>query len=296
MKIVIADDMENDVLEAVKKIGEVEYKPSDLTVALRDAEVLIVRSKTKVTKELLEPAKKLAAVIRAGVGLDNIDARACEEKNIKVLNTPGASSNAVAELAIGHMLSAFRFIAKAHWQMKNKKWEKKSLVGMEIEGKTLGIIGYGRIGALVAKKAAALGMRILAYTPPPVREDGIAKFVGLDELLASADVISLHAPSTPETKKMINADSIAKMKDEVVIINTARGDLIDEDALYAACKSGKVAGAALDVFSEEPYAGRLLELENIYCTPHLGASTKEAQAKIGEEIIRILKEIAKNKR
>lgn len=291
MKVVISDEMEKEVLDEIRKIADVDYKPADLVSALSNADVLIVRSKTKVTEELIKNAKKLKLVIRAGVGIDNIDIKACENKGIKVLNTPAASSNAVAELALGHILSAFRHIAKAHWQMKNKIWDKKSLVGREIEGKTLGIIGYGRIGALLGKKAAALGMKVLAYNPPPIREDGIAKFVSLEELFASSDVISIHVPLTPETKGMINAETIKKMKDGVVIINTARGDLIDENALYEACKSGKIAAAALDVFPEEPYNGKLLELENVYCTPHLGASTNEAQAKIGKEIIRILNEI-----
>ncbi|MEM3422656.1 MAG: D-2-hydroxyacid dehydrogenase [Candidatus Bilamarchaeaceae archaeon] len=290
MKILIAEDMENEVVEEIKKIGEVCYCPKDINNELKDADVLIVRSKTKVTRDFLSNANKLKTIIRAGVGLDNIDASACAEKGIKVFNTPGASSNAVAELVIGHIFSAFRFIAKAHCQMKNNIWDKKNLVGREIQGKTLGIIGYGRIGSLVAKKALALGMKVVAYNPEP-RSDENVEFVSFEELLKSSDVISLHVPSTPETKKMINDKTIQIMKNGVVIINTARGDVIDEDALYNACKNGKVAAACLDVFPQEPYTGKLLQLDNVYCTPHLGASTKEAQMKIGVEIISILKNI-----
>lgn len=175
--------------------------------------------------------------------------------------------------------------------MKGGKWEKKSLTGREIQGKTLGIIGYGRIGAMLAKKAKALGMDAIAYNPPPRHEDGNVEFVdNFDDFLARSDVISLHVPATPQTTGMINAESIAKMKDGVFIINTSRGEIIGEDALYEGLKSGKIGGAALDVYREEPYRGKLLELENVCFTPHLGASTKEAQERIGVELVRLLKE------
>jgi len=286
MKILIADQMEEEVVAALRKLGEVDYKPKDLKRAIADADVLIVRSATKVTKELLEGAKRLRIVARAGVGLDNVDVPACEAKKIKVMNTPGASTNAVAELAMGLMVCLMRNVPKAHFQMRNKVWDKKSLTGTEIDGKTLGVIGYGRIGAAVGKKASALGMRIIAYSPPPRHEDGIVAYIDdLGEFLGKADVISLHTVLTPETKDMINKNTIAKMKDGVFIINAARGALIDEEALYDACKSGKVAGAALDVYGTEPYTGRLLELDNICFTPHIGAATKEAQVRIGNELI-----------
>jgi D-3-phosphoglycerate dehydrogenase len=187
------------------------------------------------------------------------------------------------------MIASLRNAQKAHHQMKGKVWDKKHLVGREIEGKTLGIIGYGRIGHLLGKKASMLGMRILAEDPHP-REDGIASFVTLDELLAQSDVISLHTALVESTRDLINKESIAKMKDGVVLINTSRGGVIDEDALYEGCKSGKIAAAALDVYKEEPYTGKLLELDNVYFTPHLGASTKEAQIRIGKEIAKIIKE------
>ena len=287
----IADQMEDEVVRGIGALGEVAYRPADLKAALGDADALIVRSATKVTAELLTSAPKLKLVARAGVGLDNVDQAACRAKGIKVLNTPGASSNAVAELALGLMIGALRNIQKAHHQMKAGKWEKKTLTGNEIEGKTLGVIGYGRIGALLGNKARALGMKVVAYNPPPRHDDGMVEFVeGLDEFLGMADVISIHVPATPQTVNMINAANIAKMKSGVVIINTSRGEIIDEDALYDAVKGGKVAGAALDVYRAEPYKGKLLELENVYLTPHLGASTKEAQEKIGAELVRILKD------
>jgi len=290
MKIVIADQMEDEVVKSIGSLGQVDYRPADLPAALRDGDALIVRSATKVTKELVAGAPKLKLVIRGGVGLDNVDKEACRARGIKVLNTPGASSNAVAELALGLMIGAMRNIQKAHHQMKGGKWEKKALTGIELEGRTLGIVGYGRIGALLAKKAHALGMKVVAFTPPPAREDGIAEFVGtLGELLARADVISIHVPASPETTGLICRESIPRMKDGVIIINTSRGEIVDEDALYDAVKSGKVGAAALDVFRTEPYKGKLLELENVYLTPHLGASTKEAQGRIGAEIVNLLK-------
>jgi D-3-phosphoglycerate dehydrogenase len=284
MKIVIADDMESEVIEGIKKLGTVVYKPADLKKELTDAEVLIVRSATKVTAELIANADKLKIVARAGVGLDNVDKTACDAKGIKVINTPGASSNAVAELVIGVMISMLRNVQKAHFQMKNKIWDKKKLTGNEIAGKTLGVVGYGRIGAMTAEKAMALGMKIIAYDPKAKQVPNV-KFVGLDELYANADIISLHTVLVPETKGMINKDTIAKMKKTVWIVNAARGELINEDDLYEACKSGRITGVAIDVYSKEPYDGKLLELDNVCFTPHLGASTKEAQARIGVELV-----------
>lgn len=289
MLIVIADEMEEGVVGEIGKLGQVVYRPKDLPAALADADALIVRSATKVTKELLAHAKKLRLVARGGVGLDNVDQGACKARGITVVNTPGASTNAVAELALGLILASFRNVQKAHHQMKQGKWEKKTLAGREIWGKTLGIIGYGRIGSALAAKAGALGMKVIAYSPPPRREDGNARFVELDGLLAASDVVSLHTGLTGETRDMMNRETISKMKGGAYLINTARGELVDEDALYDACKSGRLAGAALDVYRAEPYKGRLLELENVYFTPHLGASTREAQENIGAELVRILR-------
>ncbi|MFH1521115.1 MAG: hydroxyacid dehydrogenase [Candidatus Micrarchaeota archaeon] len=289
MRIVIADQMEEEVVEEIRKLGEVEFKPFDIKKAIVDTDVLIVRSATKVTKELLDCAKKLKIVVRAGVGLDNVDQNACMERKIKVLNTPGASSNAVVELVLGLMLAMLRNVQKAHHQMKEGNWDKKNLTGTEIAGKTLGIVGYGRIGSLLGTRANALGMHVIAYSPPPRPPVENLYVNDLDEFFAKADIISLHVPATNETKDMINKENIAKMKEGVYIINTSRGEIVDEDALYDGCKSGKIAGAALDVYKTEPYTGKLLELENVCFTPHLGASTKEAQIRIGKELVAILK-------
>lgn len=290
-KILISDSMEPEVVEKLKQIGKVVYKPDNLESSIKDADVLIVRSATKVTKELLQHAAKLRIVARAGIGLDNVDAKYCREKGIEVINTPGASSNAVAELVIGLMICGMRNVQKAHFQMKNGQWNKKQLTGMEIEGKTLGIIGYGRIGSLVGKKARSLGMKVIAYNPPPRYEDGIIEYVeNFDEFLGKCDVITIHAALTDETRNIINHGSISKMKDGAILINAARGEMVDEGALYDACKSNKLLCAALDVYPTEPYTGKLLELDNVYFTPHLGGSTKEAQIKIGEDLVRQLKE------
>lgn len=290
MKIVIADNMEPEVVEWITELGEVEYKPADLRKALADAEVLITRSATQVTEELIAGAKKLKIVARAGVGLDNVDVKACKKRGIKVTNTPAAPSNAVAELCIGNIIGLMRNVGKAHLQMKGKIWDKKNLTGEEIAGKTLGIIGFGRIGSLVAEKAHALGMNVIAHDRSP-KKSKIAKFMGLDELLAKADVITLHTALTDETKNMIDAKAIAKMKDGLYFINTARGALVDEEALYSACKNRKIAGIALDVYANEPYSGKLLELENAIFTPHIASATKESQDRIGKELVEKLKEM-----
>ena len=289
MKIVIADNMEKEVVAEIQKLGTVALTPSDLKSSLSDADVLIVRSATKVTEELLTHAPKLKIVARAGVGLDNVDKPACEKRKIKVINTPGASSNGVAELAIGMMFSISRKIPKADRGMREGKWLKKELTGTEIEGKTLGIVGLGRIGGLLAIKAHGLGMNILFYDPK-TGSAALGKSVNLDELFASSDFISLHVPLLPETKGMINAATIGKMKKNAVIINTARGGLIDEEALYSALKEGKIAGACLDVYPQEPYAGKLCELDNVVLTPHIAGSTAESQMRIGLELVQKLKE------
>lgn len=289
MLVVIADNMEESVVQAIGKIWEASNKPEDLPAALVEADALVVRSATKVTRELISGAKRLKVVVRAGVGTDNIDKEACKEKGIKVRNTPGASSNAVAELVLGLMIAGLRNVQKAHHQMKGGLWEKKRLTGSEIAGRTLGIIGYGRIGSALGKRAKCLGMDIIAADPHP-REDGIARFMSVEDVISKADVITLHVPAVEGTIGMIDRESISRMKDGAFIINTSRGEVIDEDALYEGCKSGKLKGAALDVYRQEPYKGKLLELDNVYFTPHLGAATKEAQARIGQEVIEVLKE------
>lgn len=285
MKVVVSDNLHPKALEILKETrAEIIYKPDSLEDAIADAELLVVRSATKVTEDLLSRAKSLKAVMRGGVGLDNIDQDACRKRNIEVLNTPAASTNAVAELTLALVLSTLRNIPRAHHSMKQGKWEKKALSGSEIHGKTLGIIGCGRIGMLAADKAHKLGMRVIGYNPPPHQVSSFLEYVELDDLLKNADIISLHVPLLPSTEKMINKDSISKMKDGAILINTARGQIIDEDALYDACKSGKIRAAAIDVYWKEPYKGKLLELENVFLSPHIAAATEEAQVRIGEEI------------
>jgi D-3-phosphoglycerate dehydrogenase len=288
VKIVVADNMEPEVIAEIKKLGDTVVTPANLPEALRSADALIVRSATKVTADLLSHAPNLKLVARAGVGLDNVDAEACARKRIKVINTPGASSNAVAELALGMMFALCRKLAKADSSMKSRTWIKKELTGVELQDKTLGVVGFGRIGSMLAIKARGLGMNILYYdTHQPTSTVG--KNVGLEELFASSDFISLHVPLTPQTKNMIGVATISKMKPNAVIINTARGGLIDEEALYNALSQKKIAGAALDVYSQEPYSGKLCELDNVLLTPHIAGSTKEAQVRIGLELVSKLK-------
>jgi D-3-phosphoglycerate dehydrogenase len=227
------------------------------------------------------------------VGLDTIDHEYARSKGIVVLNTPHANSASVAELAIGYMFMLARALYKATSMLKAETWDKKSFVGDEIGGKTLGIIGYGNIGHETATRAVALGMNILAYDPYVTSQNGV-KLVTLDELLAQSDYISLHVPKTKETSNMIGAEQFAKMKNGVRIINCARGGIINEDALYEALTSGKVAGAALDVFAEEPPADwKLLKLDNVIGSPHIGAGTKEAQDRVGAEVAQKLIDFAR---
>jgi len=284
MKIVIADRMEDEVVKAIGELGETIVTPTDLKASLKDADALIVRSATKVTEELLTYAPSLKVVARAGVGLDNVDKAACEKRKIKVINTPGASSNSVAELALGMMFSLCRRLPYADATMKAKKWAKKELTGTELLDKTVGIVGFGRIGALLALKCQALGMKVL-YTDSHTQTSAIGQKIGIEEIFSSSDFISLHVPLTPKTEKMVNAAVLSRMKPGAFIINTARGGLIDEDALYDALKEKKIAGAALDVYPAEPYAGKLCELDNVVLTPHIAGSTSEAQGRIGQELV-----------
>jgi D-3-phosphoglycerate dehydrogenase len=289
MNIVIADKMEPEVIAEIKKLGNVDVTPANLAAALATADVLIVRSATKVMDALLQNAPKLKIVARAGVGTDNIDKIACEKRGIKVINTPAASTNAVAELALGMMFAAARRIPKADAGMKAKKWLKKELAGTEIQGKTLGVVGLGRIGTALALKAHSLGMNILYFDPHAQSAPAVGKGVSLDELMASSDYISLHVPATPETTGMVNSAAISKMKKTAVLINTARGALIDEEALYSALKEGRIGCACLDVYQSEPYSGKLTELDNAVLTPHMAGGTAEAQMKIGLELVEKLK-------
>jgi D-3-phosphoglycerate dehydrogenase len=289
MKILICDKTEKEYIEQMRAAGLTvdvhdDIIPEELPNVLPAYDGMVVRSRTKVRQALMDVCPNLKVIVRGGVGLDTIDHEYAKSKGIVVMNTPLASSASVAELTIGYMFALARSIYKATTSMKAEKWDKKSFEGDEIGGKTLGLVGVGNIGKEVAKRASALGMSVLAYDPYVKEITGI-KLVTLDELLARSDYISLHLPKTKESANMIGADQFAKIKNGVRIINCARGGIIDENALYEALTSGKVAGAALDVFAEEPPTNwKLLKLENVIGSPHIGAATKEAQARIGAEV------------
>jgi D-3-phosphoglycerate dehydrogenase len=254
---------------------------------------MVVRSRTKVTQAVIDAGSNLKAIVRAGVGLDNIDVAYAQEKGIQVLNTPSASTQSVAELTVAFLLALARNIPQMTASMAAGKWEKKSFLGVEVSGKTLGLIGSGRIGKAVADRAAALGMEVIAYDPYLTELEGI-ELVELEDLFTRADYISLHIPHTDETHHILNEDAFHKMKDGVRIVNCARGGTIDEEALYQAIQNGKVAGAALDVFEEEPLTdSKLFSLAQVIGSPHVGAGTSEAKARVGqvaaEKVIQALK-------
>ena len=297
MKILVTDGMDKTALQQLRDMGhevtEQFYASEELGAALKDFDAVVVRSKTKVRQAHIDEALKgnLKLIIRGGVGVDNIDVAYAREHGIEVRNTPAASSRSVAELALGHMLSCARFLSVAGNTMRNGLWEKKAYgKGIELGGKTLGIIGYGRIGQCLGQMASAIGMTVLAYgahhEPGTAAKDG-TPYVSMEELLQSSDFISVHAPAADGP--IINAETIAKMKDGVVIINTSRGANLDEAALLEALNSGKVRAAGLDVFAAEPTANtELLNHPHVSCTPHIGAATGEAQARIGQEIVSII--------
>jgi D-3-phosphoglycerate dehydrogenase / 2-oxoglutarate reductase len=302
MKIVLAEKVSSATLAvfAAEPGWEVlthDQLPDGLPAALADADALVVRSAVQVDDALMEHAPKLRVVGRAGVGVDNIDADAATRRGIVVMNTPGANAVAVAELTIGLMLALARKVPAANASMHAGKWEKKSLQGAELRGKTLGILGLGRIGLEVARRARGFGLEIVGsdpfVSPAVARENGI-KLATLDELIAASDYITLHVGLTPQTAGVVNAKSLAAMKKGVRIINCARGELIDDAALVAALKSGHVGGAALDVFQEEPVKNSpYADLENVILTPHIAGSTAEAQEAVGIQIAMQVREYLK---
>jgi len=299
MKILVCDKTEKEYIEQMRLAGlEVDYRdditPEELMTVLPAYEGMVVRSRTKVRQPLIDNCPNLKVIVRGGVGLDTIDADYARSKGIMVMNTPLANSASVAELAIGFMFALARSLYQTTASIKAEKWEKKRFEGDEIGGKTLGLIGVGNIGREVARRASALGMTVLSYDPYVKSLEGV-KLVGLNEILTQSDYISLHLPKNSETEKMISTDQFAMMKDGVRIVNCARGGIIDEDALYSALTSGKVAGAALDVFAEEPPTDwTLLKLENVIGSPHIGAATKEAQGRVGAEVAQKLIEFARS--
>jgi len=285
MKILIADAFDKSLPGRLAPFGPV----SEDMATLGEAEVLLIRSKTKVTAELLEKAPNLKLVIRGGVGMDNVDKAACKAKGVAAMNTPEASSVAVAELAMALMIAIPNRLIEAHNGMKEGKFLKKEIKRTELFKKTLGLIGIGRIGSEVAKRAAAFEMTVVGCDPF-VQSHPIAKMVSLDELLAKADYISFHTPLTDETKGMIDAAKIAKMKDGVILINTGRAKVLDENALAEALKSGKVAAYGTDVWPSDPPPPEcpILSAPNVLMAPHIGASSKENLLRIGDCVVEIL--------
>jgi D-3-phosphoglycerate dehydrogenase len=301
MKILICDPISPAAVERMRKCNlDVDVRDSigadELMEIIPDYEAMVVRSRTKVRKPLIDRAANLRFVVRGGVGVDNIDADYAAEKGIRVLNTPGASSHSVAELTIAYIFALARPIVQSTQSLRDGQWEKKKFEGIEIQGKTLGIIGLGRIGTAVASRAAGLGMIVLAYDSRTLGPAPYMMMTSLEELLARADFITLHVPLNDSTRHMLDAAMIAKMKDGVRIVDCARGGVIDEAALYDAILSGKVAGAALDVFENEPLTDhRLFTLPQVIGSPHIGASTHEATERIGDEVAEILIDLSKER-
>jgi len=303
MKIVIAEKISPAAVELFRDengwaLVTPEQIEGKLSQHLADADALIVRSAVKVDAHVLEPASKLRVIGRAGVGVDNIDLEAATKKGIAVMNTPGANAVAVAEHTLGLMLAMARHLCRADGLMHAGKWEKKTLQGTELRGKTLGIVGLGRVGLEVAKRARAFHMTVVAHDPfvsTSVARDLEIRMAGLEEIYATADYITLHVGLTPQTAGMINAETIKKMKRGVRLVNCARGELVDEAALAEGLKSGHVAAAALDVFQDEPLKhSPLASLENVVMSPHIGGSTHEAQEAVGYQIALQVKEYLKH--
>jgi len=290
MKVVIADRISERGIEILRKTGWAVATPSAATVAVEvaDADGLIVRSATKVTAELLEKAPRLRVVGRAGVGVDNVDVEAATHRGVLVMNTPGGNAVSVAEHTIALMLSLARSVPQYNSAIHAGRWEKSSAMGTEVRGKTLGLIGLGRVGTEVARRAIALEMKVLAHDPyvnPEIARELEVELLPLPELLSRSDYISLHTSLSASTENMIDAGAIAQMQRGVRIINCARGELIDEAALAEALRSGQVAGAALDTFAQEPPKNSpLIELPNVIATPHIAGSTSEAQEEVGIQI------------
>lgn len=296
-KILVSDGLQENAINELIKLGfsvtDEHYDKSILGEKLKEFDALVIRSATKVTKEVLEKASggKLKLIIRAGVGIDNIDIYSAHEQGITVKNTPNASSDSVAELALAHMFAVARFIGTSNYTMRNGEWNKKKYEGIEISGKTLGIIGMGRIGKSLANKATALGMNVIYNDVFGKQDDVKYEFLELNDLLRKSDFISLHVPYDKENGTLIRKEELNLMKDGAYIINCARGKVVDEEALLEALDSGKIAGAGIDVFEVEPNTNEILvNHPRVSCTPHIGASTMEAQDRIGEEVVSVIKD------
>jgi len=285
MKILISDAFDASLPNRLKKFGEVTDDKSQLA----DANVVLIRSKTKAKKDYIDSAPNLKLIIRGGVGLDNVDLDYAKEKGIEVHNTPEASSVAVAELAFALMISVPNRLIEAHSTMKEGRWEKKALKRTELMGKTLGLIGVGRIGTVLANRARAFGMHVIGYDKFVTYSD-LVELKSLDEVLAAADYISLHVPLNSDTEGLINKETIAKMKDGIVVINTGRGLCVNAEDMGDALKSGKVAHYATDVWPSDPPPEDypVLSAPKVTMTPHIGASTKENLLRIGDQVVEII--------
>lgn len=301
IRVLANDGIQPEAQKALEAKGfevvTTHYEPDELAEEIKNFDVMTVRSATKVRKPIIDAAAetgRLKLIIRGGVGIDNIDHAYAESKGIKVTNTPASSSASVAELALAHMFSLARFIGICNVTMRDGKWNKKQCEGIELAGKTLGLIGMGRISQELAAKATALGMNVI-YTDILGEIKGLPYvYASQDEVLKNADFVSLHIPSTPDGKPVLTAKDLAKMKKTAFLINTARGTLIDPEVLCDALDNGVLAGAALDVYDTEPANNtRILNHPQISMTPHIGGSTKEAQLRIGSEIVDIISDFFK---
>ncbi len=301
--IVVSDGMDKGLFNDLCKIDQLNVHPEakisqeSLKNLLPDVEGLIIRSATNVTKELIDSAPKLRYVIRAGEGTDNIDKAYCKEKGIKVSNTPGANNNSAGEHAVALMLTVLRKTAWANQSMKEGKWEKAAFTGNELWKKTVGIVGFGRIGQIVAKRISGFETNTLFFDPLVSRSTSTATKVDkLEDLFSQSDIISIHVPLIEATKNIVNENLLSKMKPTGILINAARGKIVDEQALYQVLKEKKIRGAGFDVFASEPLENNspLRELQNIVLTPHLGGSTQEAQFRVGEMAIHQVKEFFLN--
>ena len=302
--IVVPDGFDKSLFEELKKIPTLNVHPTskvsyeELKALLPQVEGLIIRSATTINKELLDLAPNLKIVIRAGEGTDNIDKALCTERGVKVANTPGANNNSAAEQAIALMMTVLRNTALADSTMKAGKWEKNSLTGLELWKKKVGIVGFGRIGQIVAKRISGFEPEILFFDPVLASSDipNTTKVNDLKEIFSTCDIITIHTPLLKETKGMITGELLNCMKKDAILVNAARGGIVDEDALYTVLKEKKIRGAGFDVFAVEPLPAdsKLLELPNLVMSPHVGASTEEAQFRVGEMAVHQINEFFKN--
>ncbi|RMH56996.1 MAG: hypothetical protein D6679_07665 [Candidatus Hydrogenedentota bacterium] len=301
VKVLVSDKLSEAGLEILRAAEEVELdvavglSPEELSERIGGYEAIIIRSATKLPASILEKAVSLKAIVRAGVGVDNVDLTAAKERGIAVMNTPGGSTSAVAELVLGMMLGLARRLPEADRTMKAGRWEKKSLQGTQLKDKTLGLIGLGRIGRTVAEYARAFGMTVIGYDPLVTEDIAGIERCDLDRVFREADYLSLHVPLTEETRHMVGTETLKKVKKGVRIINCARGGVVDEQALREALDDGRVAGAAFDVYETEPPGeNSIASHPKVIATPHIGASTDEAQASVSTEAAAIIVEYARS--